>query len=106
MFKDSIANDIEKVFFNLSEFADTVFINGKEIKVVVDNDAKSYGSSAEEMERSVGNILIFVNKETWKSTYGDIPKAFDALQFNNIPCTVIRAVERNGVLTLTLDYGG
>ena len=106
MFKDSIANDIEKVFLNPFEFADTVFIDGKEIKVVVDNDAKTYGSSVEEMDRSVGNILIFVNKETWKSTYGKIPKAFDAMQFNNIPCTVVRAVERNGVLTLTLDYGG
>lgn len=105
MFKDHIANDIEKVFLNLSEFADTVFIDGKEIKVVVDNDAKSYEGNTEEMDRSVGNILIFVNKETWKSTYGRIPKTFDALQFNNIPCTVVRCVERNGVLTLTLDYG-
>ena len=105
MLKDHIADDIEKVFLNLSEFADEVMIDGKKIKIVIDNDAKTYASSAEEMERSVGNILIYANKETWKNTYGQLPRAFDAIMFNNTPCVIVRAVERNGVLTLTLDYG-
>ncbi len=106
MFKDHIANDIEKVFLNLSEFADEVIIDGERIKVVIDNEARSYEGNVEEMERTVGNILIFVSKETWRNTYGRLPKAYDALMFNNVPCTIVRSSERNGVLSITLDYGG
>lgn len=106
MFKDHIANDIEKVFLNLSEFADEAFIDGQYIKVVIDSEARSYEGNTDEMERTVGNILIFVNKETWRNTYGKLPKAYDALMFNNTPCTVVRSSERNGVLSITLDYGG
>lgn len=105
MLKDIIANDIEKVFLNLSEFADEALIDGKTIKVVIDNDAKTYESNKEEMERSVGNILIYANKETWLNTFGVLPRTYDAIMFNNIPCTIVRQTERNGVLTLTLDYG-
>ena len=105
MFKDYIADDIEKVFLNLSEFADEVLIDGKRIKVVLDNESRSYKSNVEEMERSVGNIMIFANKETWQNTFNRLPQAFDALMFNNRPCTVIRATERNGMLNITLDYG-
>lgn len=105
MFKDHIANDIERTFLNLSEFADEVVIDGKKIKVVLDNEARSYESNSEEMERTVGNILIFVSKETWRETYGAYPEAYDAISFNGRPCTIVRAHERNGMLSLSLDYG-
>lgn len=105
MFKDHIANDIERTFLNLSEFADEVVIDGEKIKVVIDNEARTYESSAEEMERTVGNILIFVSKQTWEETYGTIPEAYDAISFNGRPCTIVRVHERNGMLSLTLDYG-
>ena len=104
--KKHIANDIEKVFLNPNEFADDVLINGKSIKVVVDNDQRSYEGVREEMDRGVGNILFFANKETWRSTYGSIPREGDALMFNSLPCTVMRATDRNGVLSISLDYGG
>lgn len=106
MFKDYIANDIEKVFLNPSEFADDVTINGKKIKVVVENDVKTYEGNRDEMERGVGNILIFANKETWKSTFGKLPREYDALMFNKMTCTVVRVTERNGMLNISLDYGG
>ena len=106
MFKNIIANDIEDVFLNLSEFADDANINGKMIKVVIDSEARTYEPNIEEMERTIGNILFYVNKETWKKTYGVLPKAQDALMFNNIPCVVVRAHERNGMIGVTLDYGG
>lgn len=106
MFKNHIANDIEKVFLNASEFADEVIIDGQKIKVVVDNDAKTYEGNRDEMERGVGNILLYVNKETWKDTYGKLPREYDALMFNKITCTVMRVTERNGMLAISLDYGG
>jgi hypothetical protein len=106
MFKNIIANDIEDVFLNLSEFADVANINGKDIKIVIDSEARTYEPNIEEMERTVGNILFYVSKETWKSTYGVLPKAYDAIKFNNISCVVVRSHERNGMLGITLDYGG
>lgn len=106
MFKDIIANDIEKVFLNLSEFADNVMIDGKEIKVVVDSESRTFEFNREESDRSVGNILIYANKETWKNTYQKLPRQFDAMMFNNIACTIVRLSERNGVLSINLDYGG
>lgn len=105
MFKDIIANDIN-TFLNLSEFADEVTIDGKKITAVVDNESRTYEQNKDEMERSIGNILLFVNKETWKKTYKKLPKAFDAMKFNKIACTVVRVTDRNGVLSITLDYGG
>jgi hypothetical protein len=105
MFKSHIANDIERTFLNLSEFADEAVIDGEKIKVVIDTEARTYESNVEEMERTVGNILIFVSKKTWEETYGTLPEAYDAINFNGRPCTIARAHERNGMLSLTLDYG-
>lgn len=104
--KKHIANDIEKVFLNPNEFADDVLINGKYIKVVVDNDQRAYSGVREEMDRGVGNILLFANKETWRNTYGSIVRDNDALMFNSLPCTVMRVTDRNGVLSINLEYGG
>lgn len=105
MFKDIIANDINNVFLNLNEFADTATINGKKITVVVDSEARTYAGNEESLERSEGNILIFVKKAEWLQAFKTLPKAFDAVKFNKIPCTIMRATERNGVLLLTLEYG-
>ena len=105
MFKDIIANDIDNVFLNLNEFADTATINGKQITVVIDSEARTFEGGREDLERSEGNILIFVKKSTWIETFKKLPKAFDAVKFNKIPCTIVRATERNDVLMLTLEYG-
>jgi hypothetical protein len=104
MFKDHIANDIERTFLNSNEFAEEVNIDGKPIKVVLDNEAADYKGNRDEMERGIGNILLYVNKETWLNTYGREPLAYDALSFNRIPCTIMRVTERNGMYSITLDY--
>lgn len=105
MFKDIIANDIDNVFLNLNEFANTATINGKQITVVVDSEARTYEGSQEDLERSEGNILIFVKKAEWLKKFNTLPRAFDAVKFNKIPCTIVRATERNDMLLLTLEYG-
>ena len=104
MFKDHIANDIERTFLNSNEFAEEVNIDGKLIKVVLDNEATDYKGNRDEMERSIGNILLYVNKETWLNTYGREPLAYGALSFNRVPCTIMRVTERNGMYSITLDY--
>lgn len=106
MFKDIIANDIDSVFLNLNEFADTATIDGKKMTVVVDSEARTYESNQEALERGEGNILIFVKKATWLENFKKLPKEFEAIKFNKTPCTIVRASERNGVISLSLVYGG
>jgi hypothetical protein len=37
-FKQTVQDDIRKVFLNLDEFAETHFVEGREIRVVIDDD--------------------------------------------------------------------
>ena len=106
MFKDILANDIDKVFLNQFEFADEEIIDGKPIKVVIDDEARMHESVSEELERGVGNILLFAKKDEWNEIYGKLPQAYDALMFNNQACVVARVSERHGMLSISLNYGG
>lgn len=106
MFKDILANDIDRVFLNQFEFADEELIDGKLIKVVIDDEARTHESVSEELERGVGNILLFAKKDEWNEIYGKLPQAYDALMFNNQPCTIARVSERHGMLSISLNYGG
>ena len=40
-FKQQIQKDLDSVFFNLSEFADTHRVEGKEIRAVIDQDVQN-----------------------------------------------------------------
>ena len=41
MFKDAVARDIDHVFLNLNEFAETHFFAGQEVVVVVNDDSQA-----------------------------------------------------------------
>ena len=38
-FRDAIAVDIDKIFFEPNEFAENVIIDGKSVPIILDNDA-------------------------------------------------------------------
>ena len=104
MFKDIIANDVENVFFNTKEFADTALINGRQIDIVLDNQHLSHNSNIQELEGLEGDIFYYVSKKAWLDTFGELPEAFDAQNFNGRACSVTKTGERNGVLEITLAY--
>ena len=104
MFKDIIAKDIDSVFFNTNEFADKARINGKVIEIILDNEHLTHNSNAQELEGLVGDIFYYVSKQAWLDTFGSLPKAYDAQQFNTRPCSVVKVGERNRVLDITLAY--
>lgn len=106
MFKDIIANDIKGVFLNTDEYADEVRINGKLINVVVDNEHLKYQHTPQELDGLVGDIFYFVSKEAWLETFGKLPEANDAQQFNRKACTVMNVGDTNGMLSITLAYRG
>jgi hypothetical protein len=103
-FKDIISNDISKVFMNTEEYADKARINGKMIAVVVDNEHLTHTGSQQELDGSDGDIFYFVSKADWLEKFGKLPKAYEAQEFNKLPCTVVKVGDTNGVLDITLAY--
>ena len=57
---DVIHDDIDRVFFNLNDFAETVAIDGKEIPIVSDPDSLGNKTELYAMGLSEGEELIFV----------------------------------------------
>ena len=106
MFKDILASDIEKVFLNTDEYADTVRINGKKIEVVVDNEKLKNQSNLHELDGLIGDIFYYVSKAKWLNTFKRLPVANDAQEFNKTVCTVMDVAETNGMLGITLSYRG
>ena len=104
MFKDIIAKDVDSVFFNTKEFADTALINGRQINIVLDNQHLSHNINIQELEGLEGDILYFVSKQAWLDIFGDLPEAYDAQSFNGRVCEIAKTSERNGVLEITLTY--
>ncbi len=107
-FKDTLTRDISSVFLNTEEFADEVFIDmgggRQKITVSLDNEAMSHNASLEELDRTSGIIVFFVSAAEFKDKFGVLPNAGDALRFNTVPCTVIKAPDTCGVLAVTLEF--
>ena len=59
-FKDIIADDVDKVFFNEKEFAESVIIDGKTVPIITDDDALSERTDVTAMALSDGERLIFI----------------------------------------------
>lgn len=106
MFKDIIANDIDRVFLNTEEYADEARINGKKLKIVLDNEHLSNQNNLQELDGVIGDIFYYVSKQAWLDNFGRLPLAHDAQEFNRIPCTVEKVGDTNGMLDITLSYRG
>ena len=67
-FKEQLEKDLDSVFFNMDEFAETHMIDGKEVPIVLDNDRiieLSMGKTVETRGIFTDDILFFVQKKTW-----------------------------------------
>ncbi len=65
-FKEQLIGDLDSVFFNTEEFAETHTINGKSVGIVIDNDelAKLYLSKDTHTESLfMDSILFYVRKK-------------------------------------------
>lgn len=59
-FKDTVLNDINNVFFNAAEFAESHEIDGQTVNCIVDNDRLIERSKKEFDGIYVGEMLIYV----------------------------------------------
>lgn len=65
-FKEQLLNDLDSVFFNQEEFAETHIINGVEVDIVVDNDklAELYISKESHTEELfTDSVMFYVRKK-------------------------------------------
>jgi len=61
-FKDTALNDINNIFFNADEFAESHTIDGQVVNCIVDNDRLMERSKKEFDGIYVGELLIFVKR--------------------------------------------
>jgi hypothetical protein len=66
-FKDEITNDIDNVFLELEEFAETHLVDGKEIRCVLDDEALKTRQGSAEIGIDESTLLLFAKIE-------DLPK--------------------------------
>lgn len=107
MLKEYIKKD-HKVFINQDEFSDTANINNVLVNVVVDNDRLTQKIVKEYDGLVVGDILFFITAEEYAKIphMSRMPKADEALVFNNKPCIITSVTTNMGIYEVVLQYGG
>lgn len=61
--KDQIEADRDAVFLNTDEFAELAVVDGREVKIILDEDSLNEKTDEYAKGLSQGDILIFVKKE-------------------------------------------
>lgn len=104
-FKDLVAGDLDAVWFSeLEEFWTTHTVNGKEMRVIVDNDELIRRSAkrvytASDSGLYAGHKLVMVRS----SEYGNRPAIGNRIIFDNRRYKVVDADSQAGLLILELE---
>jgi hypothetical protein len=97
-FKDIVQQDLDNIIFNTEEFAEVHTIDGKQLKVAVDNDALMERSKKEYDGISVGEILYFVKA----LDFGELPEEGTPQAFDGRMMYVFNAREDDGIYEIIL----
>ncbi|WP_026486689.1 hypothetical protein [Caldanaerobius polysaccharolyticus] len=102
-FKDVIHSDLD-VFFNLDEFAESHIIDGRSLKIVIDNDRLQQRTQKEYDGIYVGDILYYVSS----ADYGPAPKIDEIQIFDDQQMQVFDVREEAGIYEIILrrNLGG
>lgn len=102
-FKDFYKKDVQQIFFNSDELAETVVINGKSMSVVIDDDELErqklkFGEKLDHAE-----LLFHVSL----LEFGNVPKPDVLLDFGKKRYRVLNTTKNAAVLTIALGrYSG
>ena len=97
-FKDAVAADIDNVFFNTTEFAETVLIDGKSVPIIPDDDALIKTSEIFAMGLAEGEQFIFIKEKDMHR----LPQPGDQLSKDGIQWYVRHAVSNMGVYAIRI----
>jgi hypothetical protein len=96
--KDLIARDIDAVFFNLDEIAQTAIIDGVPVPISQDDDRITEKADISALGSTLGEILIFVKEK-------DLPRAplgGEQINVNGKNWYVRSAISNMGVFEIRL----
>jgi len=97
-FKDAIAADIDNVFFETSEFAETVIIDGKSVPIILDDDALQGMTELYAKGLSEGEQFIFVKEKDMNR----LPQSGEMLEKDGKQWFIRHAVSEMGVFGLRI----
>lgn len=103
-FKDFLKEDIDNVFVNQKEFAETVIINGEEMEIVRDNDFVHPPDTKMKMGNVSKQLAIYDVVFHIKSSYFEyIPQADMLMEFEEEEYRIKRVDDYMGMLTICLS---
>ena len=107
-FKQHIENDIENTFMELSEFAETVTINGVEVKVVEDTDKLLYRIQKNYDGLVIGDVLFYISASEYAKIprLSEIPTVNQAIRYNGTPATITNVNKQSGVYEIIIQNAG
>ena len=97
-FRDAVAADIDNVFFNTTEFAKMVIFDGKEVPLILDNDALLKVSEDFAVGLAAGEQHIFIKEKDMHR----LPQPGDKLTKDGRDWYVIHATGNMGVYALRI----
>lgn len=97
-FKDYIGKDLD-IFINQNEFAEMHLINGKSLKITIDNDRLQERSEKEFDGIFVGDILFYVTE----LEYGHLPVPGEIINFDGQITQVFNARTDKGIHEIILQ---
>lgn len=100
-FKESILDDIDKVFFNTAEFAEECSWNKRSIKAIIDDDVMIRKYSSEFDALPQGSHMVFAAANQFES----VPVINEVICFNGDFYTVNEIKTEMGMLTIFLSNG-
>lgn len=105
-FKEDVKEDIEAVFFDTEEFAEVHMVNGKEMRISIDEAElnqrkKSAKSSSYEEAIHTKKLSFYVPAKE----FGKLPKVNSPLTIDRVRFLVADTVNESGVYRITLTGG-
>jgi hypothetical protein len=96
--KEAMAEDIDNVFFNKDEFAETAIIDGKPVPIITDNDALNRKSEIYAMGLAEGEQLIFIKEKDMFR----LPQPKEQMTINDKQWYVKHSINNAGVFELRI----
>jgi len=97
-FKDVIAADIDDVFFEATEFAENVIIDGRSVPIIMDNDALNGKSDVYALGLSEGEQLIFIKEKDMRR----LPLPGEQMSINGKQWYVRHALSSAGIFEIRI----
>jgi hypothetical protein len=107
-FKQHMAADIENIFINLNEFAETVTINGAKVNVMEDSDKLLYRIQKNYDGLIIGDVLFYISTEEYAKIphLSPVPTANQAIRYNGKAATITNVGKQGGLYEIIIQNAG